>query len=184
MYPCAIPISTSLGIINQSFRYIAAFVLCPIMRQIVFPYILVWQFNQPFISKYINLSQFSCWSRLKLHLKRTQLSNVFFIFIYKWVFLTNYATFLGFFLGNPMNQINVYLDFWMTVQNSFIQYGQNNHTRTRTHKRTHTHAQGLVRHYTCLSKKSRHSGFSPLKKRPEFEFTVRDYLCLCLIIHN
>ena len=27
--------------------------------------------------------------------------------------------------------------------------------------------QGLVRHCTCLSKKSRHSGFSPLKKRPE-----------------
>ena len=38
-----------------------------------------------------------------------------------------------------------------------------------------------MRHYTCLSKKSRHSGFSPLKKRPEFEFTVRDSLCLCLV---
>ena len=44
--------------------------------------------------------------------------------------------------------------------------------------------KGLVRHYTCLSKKSRHSGFSPLKKRPEFEFTDRDSLCLCLIIHS
>jgi len=43
---------------------------------------------------------------------------------------------------------------------------------------------GLVRHYTCLSMKGRHSGFSSLKNRPEFEFTVRDSLCLCLIIYN
>ena len=43
---------------------------------------------------------------------------------------------------------------------------------------------GLVRHYTCLSVRSRHSGFIPLKNRPEFEFTVRDSLCLCLIIHS
>ncbi|KAK2151931.1 hypothetical protein LSH36_345g01066 [Paralvinella palmiformis] len=38
--------------------------------------------------------------------------------------------------------------------------------------RSVSRASRLVRHYTCLSKKSRHSGFSPLKKRPEFEFTV------------
>ena len=50
--------------------------------------------------------------------------------------------------------------------------------------KTAQQSQRLVRHYTCLSKKSRHSGFSPLKKRPEFEFTVRDSLCLCLIIHS
>ena len=41
----------------------------------------------------------------------------------------------------------------------------------------------MVRHYICLSTKSRHSGFSPLKNGPEFQFTVRDYMCLCLIIH-
>ena len=58
------------------------------------------------------------------------------------------------------------------------------HKHTHTHTRTYAHTYTLVRHYTCLSKKSRHSGFSPLKKRPEFEFTVRDYLCLCLIIHS
>ena len=40
------------------------------------------------------------------------------------------------------------------------------HTQTHTPRYTHKHKQGLVRHYTCLSKKSRHSGFSPLKKRP------------------
>ena len=47
---------------------------------------------------------------------------------------------------------------------------------------------GTVRHYTYFSKKSRHSGFSPLNKRPEFEFTVRDThahtrtrICVCFV---
>ena len=39
------------------------------------------------------------------------------------------------------------------------------YTHTHTHTHTHAHTHTLVRHYTCLSKKSRHSRFSPLKKR-------------------
>ena len=46
---------------------------------------------------------------------------------------------------------------------------------------THTHT-GETLHMS--QQESRHSGFNPLKKRPEFEFTVRDSLCLCLIIHS
>ena len=38
--------------------------------------------------------------------------------------------------------------------------------------------KGLVRHYTYLSMKNRHSGLSPLKNRPEFELTLRNYLCI------
>ena len=41
-----------------------------------------------------------------------------------------------------------------------------------------------MRQYTCLSKKSRHSGFSPPKKRPEFEFTVRDSVPYCTQLKN
>jgi len=49
----------------------------------------------------------------------------------------------------------------------------------------YTRARARVqRDYTCLSIKSRHSGFSLLKIRPENQFTVRYSPCLCCIIHS
>ena len=43
---------------------------------------------------------------------------------------------------------------------------------------------GLVRHYTCLCMKCRHSGRNLLRNRPESELTVEYALFLCLIIHS
>ena len=57
-------------------------------------------------------------------------------------------------------------------------------TDTHTHTHTHTHTCTLVRHYICLSMKSRNSGFSSPKNRPEFEFAFREFLCQCLILHG
>ena len=56
------------------------------------------------------------------------------------------------------------------------------HIYACAHKQTDRQTWTQLRDWsdiTHVSARSRHSGFSSLKKSPEFEFTVRDYLCLC-----
>jgi len=79
--------------------------------------------------------------------------------------------------------IHIYIwDKHMVVQctDTHIERERRTHTyRIHSQSCVSFHVLGIVRHYACLSTKSHHSGFSPLKKRPELRFEI-----LCALLYK